>query len=79
MKNLRDGKVSKRSPPMTEILAFGLRVRGRPVFHRTPRLGNMAKIVQRTAVMCVLMATRVPKRKFQLKTEFRENYHAIGI
>ena len=65
---LRDGKVSEESPPMTHILAFGFRVRGKSVLYRTPRLGNMAKIVKRTAVLCILMATRIPTWKFQIRT-----------
>ena len=36
------------------------------VFHRTPRVENMEKIIQRMAVRCILMATGVPKWKFQL-------------
>ena len=43
-KKVRDGRVSDKSLPKTQIVAFGVRVRGRMVFHRTPRAGNMTKM-----------------------------------
>ena len=65
-KKIRDGRVSEKSLPKIQILVFGLRVRGRMVFHRTPKVGKVGKIDQRMVAQCILMATGVPKWKFLL-------------